>query len=91
MHSVAASSIFEKLDRVGKDQYTKFIKYDLIMKQNIFEGIETERLGSAKNDAEGFQMAQQNFAKILLVYMQQLHESSDARVLGLYTDQYDFL
>ena len=54
MHSVAASSIFEKLDRVGKDQYTKFIKYDLIMKQNIFEGIETERLGSAKNDAEGF-------------------------------------
>lgn len=56
--SVSGSSIFSKFDRIGKEENTQFIKYDLVMKQNIFDGIDSERLGSAKNDAEGYMMAQ---------------------------------
>ena len=60
VYSVSGSSIFSKYERLGKEENTQFVKYDLVMKQNIFtnaNGLESERQGSAKNDSEGYMMA----------------------------------
>ena len=38
----------------------------------------------------GFNEALENYAKIILLYVQNLHENTDARIIGLYSNVYDY-
>ena len=37
-----------------------------------------------------FNEALENYAKIILLYVQNLHENTDARIIGLYSNVYDY-
>lgn len=37
-----------------------------------------------------FNEALENYCKIILLYVQNLHENTDARIIGLYSNEYDY-
>ena len=49
IYSIVGTSIFTKFDRVGKDQNTWMLKYDIVMKSNVH---------SNADDLEGYKIAQ---------------------------------
>ena len=82
--SVVGPSIFFKYSRIEMDLTTLRLKYDFVIRSlpsTIQKGSQTLSI----------QTAQVDYCKLILLYLQNLHEDTDAKGISLHINKYDFL
>lgn len=84
--SVVGSTLFANFLRSSKELPSFRAKYDFVVKQSDLKS--GEYLLSGLSD---FERALMDFSGLVLMYVQQLHESSDAKGVCLFTNKYDHL
>lgn len=73
--------MFNKTERLSSRDYSVwFTKYDVVMRQPP----------QSQNNLQGMSLAQSNYCKLITLYMRNLHEYCDAKVIGLYLNKYEF-